>query len=72
MSKFKKNPPGFRCVGKKDKALSLGLTYALTCLLSYLPAGVFFGYLYDQTCLLWSSEGDEEGNCWVYDTVKMR
>lgn len=64
--------PIFRCVEKRDKAVSLGLTAALISLFAVFPSKILFGYIFDQTCLLWSSGGKESGNCWIYDTVFMR
>ncbi len=44
----------------------------MTSFLALLPSPIFFGYIIDQTCILWGKTCKGSGNCWLYDTVSMR
>jgi hypothetical protein len=58
---------GLRCVEEKDKAVSLGLTSAIVKFCAVIPSPIVFGYIFDQSCLLWGKTCSKTGNCWLYD-----
>lgn len=62
----------FRCVDKHDKSLAIGIAETLMSLLAFIPAPIIFGMIIDSTCLVWSESCGTRGNCWLYDTTRMR
>jgi Organic Anion Transporter Polypeptide (OATP) family len=58
---------GLRCVEERDKAVSLGLTSAIVKFCAVIPSPIVFGYIFDQSCLLWGKTCSKTGNCWLYD-----
>ncbi len=58
-----------------QRSLSLGLQTILLRGLGTIPGPIIFGYLMDQTCLLWRNEecstSDSSGSCLVYDNWSM-
>jgi len=61
-----------RCIDKKDKAVSIGFATAVISLFAVVPSPIFFGWIIDQCCLFWGKTCSNKGNCWLYDTDKMR
>uniref|UniRef100_A0A6M2E1I6 Putative organic anion transporter n=1 Tax=Xenopsylla cheopis TaxID=163159 RepID=A0A6M2E1I6_XENCH len=61
-----------RCVKEKDKSISMGFGLMAMSLFSFIPAPIFFGYLLDQTCLVWGKTCEGNGNCWIYDLEALR
>lgn len=39
--------------------------------LGTIPGPIFFGYLFDNDCLLWQESCSERGSCWIYDSVSL-
>lgn len=58
---------GIRCVEERDKAISIGLTSAIIKFFAVIPSPIFFGYIFDRSCLLWGKTCSKKGNCWLYD-----
>lgn len=58
---------GLRCVEERDKAISIGLTSAIIKFCAVIPSPIFFGYIFDQSCLLWGKTCSRRENCWLYD-----
>lgn len=58
---------GLRCVEKRDKAVSIGLTSAIIKFCAVIPSPILFGYIFDSSCLLWGKTCSKKGNCWLYD-----
>lgn len=56
-----------RSVHEEDKTASMATAFSITCLLGYIPSPVFFGWMIDQTCLIWGKTCTGTGNCWLYD-----
>lgn len=63
---------GMRSIEEKDKSTALGFGTMLMCLLAFFPSPVFFGALFDSTCILWGKTCSGTGNCWLYDNEKLR
>lgn len=59
-------------VANEDKAFSLGLALMLVSLFAFTPGPIVYGYIIDSTCLVWSYECGNRGNCQLYDTQKFR
>jgi solute carrier organic anion transporter family, member 5A len=64
---------GVRCVEKKDKAVSIGLSMALISFFAVATSPTFFGWIIDETCIFWGKNcNSAKGNCWLYNTESMR
>lgn len=63
---------GLRCVEERDKAISLALTATIVKFFAVIPSPIVFGYIFDQSCLLWGETCSKTGNCWLYDTNLMK
>lgn len=64
---------GVRCVDKKDKAISLGLSMAMVSFFAIATSPTFFGFIIDETCIFWGKScNSKSGNCWLYNTDTMR
>ncbi|XP_035659224.1 solute carrier organic anion transporter family member 5A1-like [Branchiostoma floridae] len=61
-----------RSVSEEDKPFALGLQIVFLRALGYLPAPIYYGRVIDSTCLLWQTECDSRGLCYVYDNIKYR
>lgn len=61
-----------RCVPEQDKAAAMGFGMMLACMLTFIPAPIFFGWLLDSMCLVWGKTCSNKGNCWLYDPFVMR
>lgn len=63
---------GVRCVAEKDKSVSVGIGICLTSLLAFIPSPIIFGKILDAACAVWGKTCTSTGNCWVYDSPKLR
>lgn len=62
-----------RCVEEQDKSFMIGITKTLLGIGAQIPAPLLFGAILDSTCLIWGkSDCGTKGNCWLYDSDKMR
>lgn len=61
-----------RSVDPKDKNLALGGLSAVISAFAFIPYPLVFGAIADSTCLVWEEKCGKQGNCWVYDTDKLR
>ncbi|RWS11071.1 Solute carrier organic anion transporter family member 5A1-like protein [Dinothrombium tinctorium] len=61
-----------RCVAPNDKSFAMGLVGSYMALFVFIPYPVVFGYVIDAACLVWERSCGETGNCWLYDTQKLR
>lgn len=62
-----------RCVDDRDKSFAIGITKTILALGASIPYPLLFGAITDSTCLIWeSSPCGKKGNCWFYDSDKMR
>ena len=60
-----------RVVSEVDRTMAQGLRQTATRLLGTLPSPLIFGWLLDQTCVVWKkTEDGTVGNCWIYDIDK--
>ncbi|KAF7990327.1 hypothetical protein HCN44_000132 [Aphidius gifuensis] len=62
----------YRCVDKKDKSISQGVTLMIVSLFALIPGPILYGAIIDKSCLLWENSCGENGNCWHYDKEKFR
>ncbi|XP_063233124.1 solute carrier organic anion transporter family member 74D-like [Bacillus rossius redtenbacheri] len=63
---------GIRCVEERDKTVSMALGMGLLALFTFIPSPIFFGFIFDKTCLVWGKSCSGRGNCWTYDRAAMR
>lgn len=63
---------GIRCVEERDKTLAIGFGMALIRLLAAVPSPIFFGFIIDNACIAWGETCTSKGNCWMYDSEKLR
>lgn len=61
-----------RAVDERDKTAALGFFVSISAVFSYIPVPIFYGWLYDQFCLIWGSTCSSKGNCWLYDAEGLR
>lgn len=61
-----------RSVNPEDKTVSMGVGFTILCLFALIPSPVFFGWLIDQTCIVWGTTCVGKANCWLYDGFSMR
>lgn len=62
----------FRSVDEKDKSMALGFTSTLLNLFAFMPAPILYGMIMDWTCIVWGDHCGSRGNCWIYDSTKLR
>lgn len=60
-----------RCVAASQKSFGLGIQWIAVRLIGTIPAPILFGYLIDQSCVLWPGSCDESGACAVYENGQM-
>lgn len=63
---------GLRCVLPQDRSFSFALAVTFNTLLAYISGPFIYGWIFDQTCLLWGSTCSNKGNCWLYDGEALR
>ncbi|KAF7991150.1 hypothetical protein HCN44_002712 [Aphidius gifuensis] len=61
-----------RCVDKRDKALTMGVNLAIIGLFALMISPIIFARIFDDTCLFWGKTNTSSGNCWLYDSGKLR
>lgn len=57
----------YRCVAKEDKSFTQGLILMMISLFALIPGPIIYGRIIDSTCLVWTEECGERGNCQLYD-----
>lgn len=62
----------YRCVAKNDKSFSQGLFLMFISLFAMIPGPILYGYIIDQTCLIWNYKCGKRGNCQLYDQTQFR
>lgn len=60
------------CVPEMDKAASMGLSTFILSVFSFVPSPIFYGYIMDQSCLVWGRTCLGSGYCWLYDRDSLR
>ncbi|XP_077557941.1 solute carrier organic anion transporter family member 4A1-like [Haemaphysalis longicornis] len=60
-----------RCVEENLKALSLGFQWMMVTLLGAIPAATVFGFVIDNSCVLWNTVCEKLGACAVHDNEVM-
>lgn len=61
-----------RSVAPEDKSAIMGFGMMLVSLLCFVPAPIFFGWIFDRHCLVWGKTCTNKGNCWSYDSLNLR
>lgn len=50
----------------------MGMMSTVMALLAWIPYPLIFGAIVDSTCIVWQEVCGSRGNCWIYDSEKMR
>ncbi|KAL0126171.1 hypothetical protein PUN28_004946 [Cardiocondyla obscurior] len=61
-----------RCVDEKDKAVAMGFGLMIMSLFAFIPSPILFGFILDNTCLVWGKTCSGTGNCWLYNGEALR
>ncbi|XP_055920928.1 solute carrier organic anion transporter family member 74D [Eupeodes corollae] len=62
----------YRAVSAEDKAFAQGLGLMLISLFALIPGPIIFGRIIDSTCLVWTKQCGQNGNCQLYDQERFR
>lgn len=62
----------FRSISQDQKSLAVAVGSFWHSLFVSIPYPLIYGKIFDFCCWVWSSECGERGNCWLYDTEKLR
>ncbi|KAK6755576.1 hypothetical protein RB195_014132 [Necator americanus] len=61
-----------RSVPPEHRSISLGFNGFLVSLFATLPSPVFWGKIFDMSCLMWQNVCSKTGACPIYDTDQLR
>jgi len=62
----------FRSIQPEQKSLAVAVGSFWHSLMVAIPYPIIYGKIFDYSCLVWSFECGKRGNCWLYDTEKLR
>lgn len=62
----------FRSINPDQKSLAVAVGSFWHSLFVSIPYPLIYGKIFDYSCLVWNKECGERGNCWLYDTEKLR
>lgn len=62
----------FRSITPDQKSLAVAVGSFWHSLFVSIPYPIIYGKLFDASCLVWSYECGKRGNCFLYDTEKLR
>jgi hypothetical protein len=62
----------FRSINPDQKSLAVAVGSFWHSLFVSIPYPIIYGLIFDYSCLVWSRECGTRGNCWLYDTEKLR
>lgn len=62
----------FRSINPDQKSLAVAVGSFWHSLFVSIPYPLIYGKIFDYCCLVWSRECGKRGNCWLYDTEKLR
>ena len=62
----------FRSINPDQKSLAVAVGSFWHSLFVSIPYPIIYGKIFDYSCLVWSRECGKRGNCWLYDTEKLR
>lgn len=62
----------FRSINPEQKSLAVAVGSFWHSLFVSIPYPIIYGKIFDYSCLVWSRECTKRGNCWLYDTDKLR
>ncbi|XP_064649449.1 solute carrier organic anion transporter family member 5A1-like [Lineus longissimus] len=55
------------CVDVEERSFALGMQSFLARAMAFIPAPIYFGYIFDSQCLLWQMACDGSGACLEYN-----
>ncbi|XP_073847715.1 solute carrier organic anion transporter family member 74D-like [Musca autumnalis] len=61
-----------RSVSPEDKSALMGFGMMFISLVCFVPAPIFYGWIFDKNCLVWGKTCTNKGNCWLYDAASLR
>lgn len=61
-----------RSIRPDQKAMAVALSSFWHSLAVSIPYPILYGKLFDWSCMFWRRECTKKGNCWLYDTQKLR
>lgn len=62
----------FRSVTQEQKSLAVAMAGFWHSLFVSIPYPLIYGKIFDSTCIVWNKTCDKRGNCWLYDTNRLR
>lgn len=62
----------FRSINPEQKSLAIAVGSFWHSAFVSIPYPLIYGKIFDYCCLVWSYECSKRGNCWLYDTEKLR
>uniref|UniRef100_A0A1B0GL27 Solute carrier organic anion transporter family member n=1 Tax=Lutzomyia longipalpis TaxID=7200 RepID=A0A1B0GL27_LUTLO len=62
----------YRAVSVEDKSFTQGLVLMMFSLFGLIPGPILYGWIIDQTCMVWNYRCEEIGNCQVYNQRDFR
>jgi hypothetical protein len=62
----------FRCVEEQDKMFAMSVMMSIFGLCGSIPYPLIFGAITDKACLIWEESCGGKGNCWLYDSEKLK
>lgn len=61
-----------RSIRPDQKAMAVALSSFWHSLAVSIPYPILYGKLFDWSCMFWRRECSRKGNCWLYDTERLR
>ncbi|EGI66486.1 PREDICTED: solute carrier organic anion transporter family member 2A1-like [Acromyrmex echinatior] len=58
--------------GRGSNLLHLGFGLMIMSLFAFIPSPILFGFILDNTCLVWGKTCSGTGNCWLYNGEALR
>ncbi|KAG9509470.1 Solute carrier organic anion transporter family member 74D [Fragariocoptes setiger] len=62
----------FRSVTPEQKSLAVATISFWHSMFVSIPYPLIYGYIFDSNCKVWSKTCNKRGNCWVYDSDRLR
>uniref|UniRef100_A0A1L8DEL8 Solute carrier organic anion transporter family member n=2 Tax=Nyssomyia neivai TaxID=330878 RepID=A0A1L8DEL8_9DIPT len=62
----------YRAVSVEDKSFTQGLVLMMFSLFGLIPGPILYGWIIDQTCMVWNYRCEKIGNCQVYNQRDFR
>ncbi|XP_055706952.1 solute carrier organic anion transporter family member 74D isoform X2 [Phlebotomus papatasi] len=62
----------YRAVSVEDKSFTQGLVLMMFSLFGLIPGPILYGWIIDQTCMVWNYRCEKIGNCQIYNQRDFR